>query len=231
MNKIKYAYTLAEVLITLGIIGVVAAITIPGIIQNNKAARLRTQFLKSYSVIQQVFRQMEADEISLQNEDYLSGQYYKTLGKYLKGATYCGGQDLYGNPDKYNKPCFNHRKNKFKTLQGTISGINDWVNDGSLLLQDGSLLLFENGGSSNKDIIIITIDINGYGNPPDRLGHDVFSFQLINENIKPMGDKDTIWEISETYCNPKSTNKLNGIGCAIKAKNDPDYFKKISKQK
>ena len=43
------AFTLAEVLITLGIIGVVAALTIPSLITNYKARKLHTQFLKSYS--------------------------------------------------------------------------------------------------------------------------------------------------------------------------------------
>lgn len=42
----RSAFTLAEVLITLGIIGVVAAMTIPNLISNYKAKRLRTQFLK-----------------------------------------------------------------------------------------------------------------------------------------------------------------------------------------
>ncbi len=44
MKKHK-AFTLAETLITLGIIGVVAAITIPGLIYNYKAHRLQSQFL------------------------------------------------------------------------------------------------------------------------------------------------------------------------------------------
>ena len=64
------AFTLAEVLITLGIIGVVAALTIPSLITNYKAHRLRSQFLKSYSVVQQVFKQMEADDVSLDPVSY-----------------------------------------------------------------------------------------------------------------------------------------------------------------
>lgn len=63
-KKRKLAFTLAEVLITLGIIGIVAAITIPQLINNYKAKRLRTQFLKSYSTIQQAFKEMEADDVS-----------------------------------------------------------------------------------------------------------------------------------------------------------------------
>ena len=61
----KCAFTLAEVLITLGIIGIVAALTIPSLITNYKANKLRAQFLKSYSTVQQVFKQMEADGVSL----------------------------------------------------------------------------------------------------------------------------------------------------------------------
>ena len=45
-ERVKLAFTLAEVLITLGIIGVVAALTIPSLINNYKAKRLHTQFLK-----------------------------------------------------------------------------------------------------------------------------------------------------------------------------------------
>ena len=52
-------FTLAEVLITLGIIGVVAAITIPGLINSYKAHQLRSQFLKSYSIITQVAQHMK----------------------------------------------------------------------------------------------------------------------------------------------------------------------------
>ena len=48
-NKMYFGFTLAEVLITLGIIGVVAAITIPALINNYRAAKLKSQFLKSYS--------------------------------------------------------------------------------------------------------------------------------------------------------------------------------------
>ena len=70
-EKGKLAFTLAEVLITLGIIGVVAALTIPNLINNYKAKRLHTQFLKSYSTVQQVFKQMEADDVFIRPK-YLS---------------------------------------------------------------------------------------------------------------------------------------------------------------
>ena len=79
IKRIKTGFTLAEVLITLGIIGVVAAITIPNLIANYKAQRLRSKFLKSYSTVQQVFKQMEADDVSLNPDDYGASTFYRTF--------------------------------------------------------------------------------------------------------------------------------------------------------
>ena len=51
----KAAFTLAEVLITLGIIGVVAALTLPALIQNYHEKQRVTQLKKAYSVMQNAF--------------------------------------------------------------------------------------------------------------------------------------------------------------------------------
>ena len=60
MKKI-YGFTLAEVLITLGIIGVVAALTMPSLIANYQKMVLKNQFKKAYSTVFQGIRQVEAD--------------------------------------------------------------------------------------------------------------------------------------------------------------------------
>jgi len=49
----KFGFTLAEVLITLGIIGVVAAMTIPTLIANTNSAKFRAQFKKTLSTLNQ----------------------------------------------------------------------------------------------------------------------------------------------------------------------------------
>ena len=52
MHK-KLAFTLAEVLITLGIIGVVAAMSIPTLIANTNSAKFSSQFKKSIATLNQ----------------------------------------------------------------------------------------------------------------------------------------------------------------------------------
>lgn len=57
----KHAFTLAEVLITLGIIGVVAAITIPILYNNYLKNQTVTRLQKAYSVIYEAIRLSEND--------------------------------------------------------------------------------------------------------------------------------------------------------------------------
>ena len=57
----KVGFTLAEVLITLGIIGVVAAMTIPNLIANTKSARYRSQYKKAVSTLTQAVRMNKAN--------------------------------------------------------------------------------------------------------------------------------------------------------------------------
>lgn len=56
LKKKKIGFTLAEVLITLGIIGVVAAMTIPTLIANTNSARFRSKFKKTISTLSQAAR-------------------------------------------------------------------------------------------------------------------------------------------------------------------------------
>ena len=60
MEKQK-AFTLAEVLITLGIIGVVAAMTMPSLMNNYRHKALETQFKKSVSMVSQAILNAKND--------------------------------------------------------------------------------------------------------------------------------------------------------------------------
>ena len=59
--KRNAAFTLAEVLITLGIIGIVAAMTMPSLIANYKEKEIITKAKKTYSVVTQAFKLAQAD--------------------------------------------------------------------------------------------------------------------------------------------------------------------------
>ncbi len=60
-NYQRTGFTLAEVLITLGIIGVVAAMTLPSLIQRNNNKVVETRLKKFYSAINQAIMMAEVD--------------------------------------------------------------------------------------------------------------------------------------------------------------------------
>ena len=60
LKKVKFGFTLAEVLITLGIIGVVAAMTIPTLIANTRSQQYRSRFKKTISTLSQAARMSQA---------------------------------------------------------------------------------------------------------------------------------------------------------------------------
>lgn len=67
--KRRIAFTLAETLITLGIIGVVAAITIPTIMQNVQDQAFRSMFKKDYALLQQAVYKINYDNGGMFNPD------------------------------------------------------------------------------------------------------------------------------------------------------------------
>lgn len=61
-KKVKYyAFTLAEVLITLGVIGVVAALTLPAVIVNHKRLESVSRLKKGYTTISQALTRAQVD--------------------------------------------------------------------------------------------------------------------------------------------------------------------------
>ena len=94
-TKVKLAFTLAEVLITLGIIGVVAAMTIPTLMSNYRKKQLETQIKANYSLVQQAIKFAEYDDVSydmaIQDGSDASIQewYDSFLSKHLKVEQFC----------------------------------------------------------------------------------------------------------------------------------------------
>ena len=87
------AFTLAEVLITLGVIGVVAALTMPSVMSNVRELVIKNQFKKTYSVISNAFKKAEADL------GYAPYCFYWKQNPY--GAAKCVNYNDAGNCTKY----------------------------------------------------------------------------------------------------------------------------------
>lgn len=89
------AFTLAEVLITLGIIGVVAALTMPSVMNNVQKMVLKNQFKKTYALISNAYKKAQADL------DYTPRCYYWDKSPYSGIGSKCESYNASGECSKY----------------------------------------------------------------------------------------------------------------------------------
>lgn len=221
------AFTLAEVLITLGITGIVAALTLPALIQNNRNKALQTGLKRSYSILGQALNMYQAENGErITPEMKLAWDFKPTLMKYLKTVKDCG----YGSND--NSSCIpnygtdnENNSTNYTTYTGKKLDLQ-FFDDGQFILADGSLVLLE---SISSERLYISVDVNGYKKKPNRLGQDLFMFQVDKKgNLRPMGAAGTdFYDKKDSYCSSTSNNTRNGMGCTYKALTEPDYFKNL----
>ena len=102
--KKHFGFTLAEVLITLGIIGVVAAITIPALIANYQKNVLKNQFKVGYSLLNQAFVSIQQKNGMSYNCWYWAENPYNAVCNKYEGSTCLDWSMPDGSPlpDDYN---------------------------------------------------------------------------------------------------------------------------------
>ena len=198
----KNGLTLAEVLITLGIIGIVAAMTIPTLITNYQKKTTATRVKKAYAELLQAIKLSENDndsmeswtvgnDVSIENtEKYIE----KYIMPYYKGLTLCseGLDDKCGNP-------MSEAGANYLTMNGTTLSF-----------------LYRPTG------IYVIIDVNNKSNP-NRIGYDAFYFKT-NEKYEllPFGWYNglTREQIKKGYKIPEYEENTDIYSCKKSASED-----------
>lgn len=180
-SNCSFGFTLAEVLITLGIIGVVAALTSPILIKNYQK-HVTLQCLKaSYSIINQAIETSKQNNGDIDSWDYTIGTedfVNKYLAPYLK-LTKFGAYRTYQSADIKNYYYFD-------CLEATCSYIPDQrvilhstapANIYSLPNGNFITIVVFKSHTFNIGTCVLRIDINGKAKP-NMLGKDVFTFSF-----------------------------------------------------
>lgn len=205
--KRNFAFTLAEVLITLGIIGIIAAITLPSLINNYKVKQLQTSFKTADSIIQQAVKatlnELGYDEISdidvstteiiQQNLDELNTIWNSQFAKGERETT--GLKYYYQNIYQYG--ILGDGKASYFAFEKTTMLPN------SILISDFSYI-YEGG----KARLGFGFDTNGPYKGPNRFGHDIFIYY-----DKDYGDRTSL-------CNPLAGHSEREKGCYQWARRD-----------
>ena len=189
----KSAFTLAEVLITLAIIGVVAAMTMPSLIAKYQQKVLASQFKKSYSNLQNAINTVNLEN-GVPYECYtlngLGGGYrYSECNQFF---------DKFLNKFQIVNTCPRNQQNcrpKYKTKDEVLSegGKAANVNCSYPLnesigynLNDGSMLyLFYipySAGFNSHTALFVGLDVNG-PKGPNRWGYDLFYLNLNKKSL------------------------------------------------
>ncbi|MBQ8459705.1 type II secretion system protein [bacterium] len=163
-NK-KIGFTLAEVLITIGIIGVVSALTIPTLISNYQKKQTATLLKKTYADLKNIIRLSTVDNEEPSGWKYPVGSNWVDCQNFIKTyyLPYAKGANLLDTGFQ-----------NIKTLNGSF--IQHMPACG-FETQDGRIIsLFPN---TNSGYIWLYADINGKQGP-NRVGRDIFVFDAYN---------------------------------------------------
>lgn len=175
--KLK-AFTLAEVLITLGVIGIVAALTLPTLIQKQEDKVLINQLKVANNSLNNMLLLAYKDYETMQfwsNDytygtaymDYNQGNFEKYFLPYLKVAKYC----------KKKEGCFSKdiTFNKNYNPNDTLDKNQNYV---KVLLTNGMALAFSSLNFNTKYLRgEILVDVNGFKGP-NTWGKDLFYFAI-----------------------------------------------------
>lgn len=195
----KHGFTLAEVLITLGIIGVVSAITLPTLIKNYKKKETVAKLQKAISVLNQAYRlsneetgeSLVADSVNMDPQEYFETYW----APYIKTLTYC----------KSPRACGYTNYTPFKKISGANSSwyvVEPRLRSTFLTPEGVVYVIFlaswksKDGGEKIAQPQIL-VDLNG-SNKPNQYGKDVFWLsrgENEGEGIQPYCHRKTNSEI------------------------------------
>lgn len=219
----KLAFTFVETLITLVVIGVVAALCIPVIISFVNKEIFVSGLKKEYSTFYQATLNMKNDNgnslVDVTQWARNEGEVLQSYSKYLHFLKLCSNTS----------GCW-HEANQWYDLNGNP---DDWEASGygTGVLEDGSLVLYQAIGdnsctntkytdSKGNGITCgeIYIDVNGF-KPPNTKGRDIFEFFITQNGLVPNGTNDQAsWDL---YCSLKYNYfPQNGDLCAAKVLNE-----------
>lgn len=200
----KAGFTLSEVLITLGIIGVVAAMTIPTLVQNYTEKRTLSILRETQSIIAQSMKMAEEEYGDMEGwfteltQEDTTLKIADNLKPFLKIALDCGVDDPNHSCiinkaylQKNGTPRANYSEKLFYKIH-LLNGSSVWWTYVPI-----------------EKIAHFYIDTNGKY-PPNTWGKDLFMFEYSNNSLRPMGAPDSVYPY-KTNCITKNST---GVGCA-----------------
>ena len=223
-DKKKAAFTLAEVLITLGIIGIVAAMTLPGLVNKYQERAWLTQFKVTYSTLSQAYLRAYQEHGVITNWGLPTGNSTNEKAEAARIVAdkllpyFNLAQDWKQNDQNSSHNLPMHYTDLNGNKPGT--GFNGWNSAHYIFaLPNGAV-----GGISDIGIdevdkrlrVCIYVDINGAAGP-NQMGKDFFFLYLSTKNGYPIVTGYDLWWVGKDYCSKSKTVSgwYSGGACAV----------------
>ena len=243
MKKIKntFAFTLAEVLIVIGIIGVVSALTIPTLIWNYQKLQYVTQLKKTYTEMNQVLIQLTNDAgcngdlactglFSSPNADMQA--FGDEFSAHIKAIKVCGlavGQGCWAKiSNLYLDGTYspNYAYDDTATLYKFITPDGASIMLGSFKADCNTATTWSTGATGNMSSVCgrLYVDVNGATKGPNFFGRDIFLFWITNGKgalLYPESGADDHYNNGNYYwkywsppcCTPGVAGRIDGSYC------------------
>ena len=217
MTILHKGFSLAEVLITLGIIGVVSAMTIPALMTKISDTRNSAMLKEDYSILQQMMlmandagaigsieKGNDAEEMKKWFETYFQSN--------IKTTNVCYNQWGCWNKD-------------VKTINGSKYQGNSicGAQTVSFILPNGSFVCMDDFADPRFGVVPVggqtiglLVDVNG-DKQPNIIGKDIFAFVFKGDNLLPGGYDMSQSEIDKN-CSLTGSGNYAGTYCTMKAK-------------
>ncbi|MDD3150458.1 MAG: prepilin-type N-terminal cleavage/methylation domain-containing protein [Candidatus Gastranaerophilales bacterium] len=227
-NKIirRLGFTLAETLIVIAIIGIIASIVTPMLFGTTNDAELKAKWKKEYADLSQATMMIIADNggslvgafpgVTAGSED-LKNAYAEKLNiiKNCSGTSARGGSGTGATAEG----CW-HETEGFYRLNGEVNP-DDMSTYPGLILNNGTFIVIKNNSSSCSELIgdytkcaKLTVDLNGL-KKPNTWGKDIFGLNVTATSAVAKGAQGA-YDPAITCIEGSTETTNSGKGCSAK---------------
>lgn len=236
-KKMRFGFTLAEALIAMGIVGVVAALALPTLVTSTQNNKFAVSLGRSVEVIETGCQLLVQDANENSDSEFF-GHALIQIGDLTKAGTtpyvvtdnkLFENAGVYFNADPLTSSQQSDYTSKVRSFSGaaaspSVSNIADkFAVNTKLGAYYGVLQRTDEVNSDDPLVELIYIDANG-ANPPNRYGRDIFLFGLTDScHMIPAGSRRmNSWYsgvgLTDRACS--GTNISNGLSCTARVVKD-----------
>ena len=172
------AFTLAEVLITLGVIGVIAAMTLPSVVKHYQQQATVNQLKKAYSEFSQALHKAEVEHGLMETWNFAVADF----GSQSNMGAYFGENYLFPYIKTVEKCVPSSNKcwaDKITNVSGNVLGESDKLSNAQQYVSFVTASGYSGYYWLNKNGLGMWywVDLNGPQKGPNKLGRDIFAFE------------------------------------------------------